>query len=174
MQGEQARRSDQLCYLQTKFLAPLAALVQKFSLLQALVEHVVDMSRLPDLVVAAQHCPVLLELQTDMQALEREAEEVRAQTAAGLQRAGVQVADIKLESSAQLSFFLRSARGDDERQLRQGGGGKVEVLSLQKVGFLSVRQRAIEKKQTTMRHLLDLTLLYAYANAWTAICVCAC
>ena len=134
MEEQTTRRSAQRSFLHAKFLTPLSDLVQKFSLLQSLVEHVVDMSRLPDLVVAAQHCPVLLELQTDMRALEQEAGQVRDQTVTGLQRAGVEIqAEIKLESSAQLGFFLRSARGDDERQLRQGGGGKVEVLSLQKV-----------------------------------------
>ena len=117
-----------MSYLQSKFLHPLNDLVQKFDMLQKLVEHVVDMDRLPDLVVAARHDPLLQELDSDMRSLEREARELR--DIAG--NSWASFTEVKLESSAQLGFYLRTTRGDDERQLRQSGG-KVEILSLQKV-----------------------------------------
>lgn len=130
--GDCMHTADQLSHLNTKFILPLADLVQKFEMLQQLVEHVVDMDKLPDLVVAAKHDPQLLELSTDMKALEREARGLRDNAGS----TWGSFTEIKLESSSQQGFYLRTTRGDDERQLRQSSG-KVEILSLQKVWFVN-------------------------------------
>lgn len=125
----QQRAEQQRQYLNSHFSAPLSTLIEQFSGLQRLVEHVLDLDQLPALVVSPRHDPALMDLHETLDELQSEAEGVRHQAAS----TWAAFADIRLECNGNMGYFMRATKGDDERGLREGGGKQVEILSLQKV-----------------------------------------
>ena len=115
--------------LHTKLFAPIQELSRKFAMYQQLVEHVVDFDELPDLVVNCRHDPTLQEMRQEKDSLTTQAQAELSKAQNGYAR----FADVKLDSNNQHAFFLRTTKGDDERQLR-ANNASVKVLSLQKNG----------------------------------------
>jgi DNA mismatch repair protein MSH2 len=115
--------------LHDKIYAPLLAICSKFQMYQQLAEHVIDFDQLPDLVVNSNHNPKLRELHEEKQSLVRDAQQELSKAQHGY----ASFADVKLESNNQYAYFMRTTKGDDERQLR-ANSSKVRVLSLQKNG----------------------------------------
>ena len=115
--------------LHTKFFIPIQDLARKFVMYQQLVEHVVDFDELPDLVVNCRHDPNLQELRVEKDSLVNQAQAELNKAQTGYAR----FADVKLDSNNQHAFYLRTTKGDDERQLRANNSA-VKVLSLQKNG----------------------------------------
>ena len=120
--------ADRATVVKERFLNPFEKLAGKFSLYQQLVEHIVDMSQLPDLVVNAEH-------DSELQEIKEEIEELAAQAEGVLRDAKsnwAAFADVKLETDSQHGYILRTTKSDDERQLR-ANNSKVQILSIQKV-----------------------------------------
>ena len=115
--------------LKGKLLDPLLILVEKFDMYMKLVEHVIDFSQLPDLVVNAELNEELRELHQEKGSVQAQAEEILEDARCNW----ASFADVKLEKSNVHAFFLRSAKGDDERQLRANNKA-VKILSIQKNG----------------------------------------
>ncbi len=112
-----------------RLLNPLEKLTDKFSMYQKLVEHVIDFSQLPDLVVNA-------DLNEDLQQLKEEKVRVRKKADTILNEANTGWAnftDVKLESSSVHALYLRTTKGEDERQLRENKKS-VKILSILKNG----------------------------------------
>ena len=112
-----------------KYLLPLQSIAGKFAKYEQLVEHVVDMSQLPELKVNAMHDTALEELEEERKGLIGRAERIlqEARTSWG------SFADVKLEQNSVHGFILRTTRGDDERQLR-ANCASVRILSILKNG----------------------------------------
>lgn len=91
------------------------------ALFDALVEHVVDLSQLPDLRVKADHDEALSELQEEDNAIQAQANDwfaVLRDTLIG-GRDTTSLADgVRLEPSTQHGLVFRSTKGEDERLLR--------------------------------------------------------
>lgn len=111
-----------------RFIAPLQALASQFALYQQLIEHVIDLDKLPDLVIDPQHDPELEELRTEQLSLESQAEKLVKDARNGWASG----ADVKLETSPQHGLIFRSTSGDDERMLRSNNSS-VRIISIKKV-----------------------------------------
>ena len=132
--------------LTEKFLAPLQSIAGKFALYEQLVEHVVDLKKLPELKVSAVHDPDLLEIETEQSGLLLRAERVLQEARSGF----ASFADVKLEQNPMHGFILRTTRGDDERQLR-ANCASVRVISILKNGVhftTPALERIAERFQT--------------------------
>lgn len=136
--------------IQSKFIEPLEKLVEKFSLYQQLVEHVIDMDQLPELVVRPHHDETLLELHEEQEELERQAEKLLQ----AARNSWGSFTDIKLEKSPVWGLIFRTPRADDERSLR-ANKSDVRILQIQKNGPhfttsqlepLGDRSKAIDKE----------------------------
>jgi hypothetical protein len=120
-----------LSHIKQKYLDPLEILDRKFDMYRKFVEHVIDIDKLPDLLISSKHDEGLSELQSQSDELELEAKKIYKEAA----DTWASFADVKLEQSSQHSFYLRTTKGDDERQLRQNYP-KVQILSILKVRML--------------------------------------
>lgn len=112
-----------------KYVEPLQSIAGKFALYEQLVEHVIDLSRLPELRVSAAHDPELQEIEAEQAGLQARAERVLQEARTGW----ASFADVKLEQNAMHGFVLRTTRADDERQLR-ANLPTVRVISILKNG----------------------------------------
>ena len=112
-----------------KVFEPLESLTAQFETYQRLVDHVVDLRKLPDLVVNSQHDSELADLAREMEDLEGSAQEI-LETAKSSWASSV---DIKLERHSMYGFVLRSTRGEDERQFQQHKRSVI-ILSIKKNG----------------------------------------
>lgn len=92
------------------------------------VDHVIDTSRLPDLVISATHDSSLQDIAEERLSVENDARALMAKA----NSSWASFTDVKLESSPQHGFYFRTTKGDDERQMRTNNP-KVQILSLQKV-----------------------------------------
>jgi DNA mismatch repair ATPase MutS len=115
-------------HLLEKYLRPLHDIDSKFDLYRELIEHVIDMDRLPEVVISSKHDPELTELNDERMEIESSAKQLQ-ETA---NQSWGSFTDVKLESNAQWGFIFRTTKGDDERELRLKNS-KVQILSLQKV-----------------------------------------
>lgn len=116
-----------------RFVSPVQAAVQSLSLYNQLVEHVIDMSQLPEFKVSPQHDEELQELHEEEAGLQKRASQLLKK----VQDLFPTCSEIKLETSSQHGFYFRTAKADDERILRGGGGGgdhAVHILSILKNG----------------------------------------
>ena len=113
----------------SRFIVPLKSISDKFSLFQQLVEHVIDLDQLPDLLISSKHDEELGELAREKNELQRKADRILSEA----RNNWASFCDVKLESSGVHSYYLRSPRADDERQLR-ANNSRVKVLSMQKNG----------------------------------------
>jgi DNA mismatch repair protein MSH2 len=120
---------DKTAALQTRFVDPLKAISIKFGMFQQLVEHVIDMEKLPEFFISAQHDKDLEDIATQQADLTKKAKAILS----AAQRGWADFCDVKLEGNNATSFFLRSTKGDDERQLR-ANNKHVKILSIQKNG----------------------------------------
>lgn len=132
--------------LTSKFLTPLHIITNKFSNLERLVEHVVDMSQLPDLRVNPKHSAELQEIVEEQRELEEGANVILNEA----RRGWGSFTDVKMESNPQQGFVLRTTRPDDERQLR-ANNSSVQIVSILKTGLyfstnklMSIGQRYLE------------------------------
>jgi hypothetical protein len=114
--------------IREKFITPLDKLVSQFSLYQQLIEHVIDLDKLPNLVIDPQHDAELQELRTEQLDLEAQGERL----CKNARNTWANFASIMLEISSQYGLIFRSTNGDDERQLR-ANNSSVRVLSIKKV-----------------------------------------
>lgn len=114
--------------IREKFITPLDTLVSQFSLYQQLIEHVIDLDKLPNLVIDPQHDPELQELRAEQIDLEAQGERL----CKNARNTWANFASIMLEVSSQYGLIFRSTNGDDERQLR-ANNSSVRVLSIKKV-----------------------------------------
>lgn len=122
--------SEQLAsVIRGKFIEPLEIISSKLSVYQRLVEHVIDMNKLPDLVVNAAHSQDLQGLKVELDDLEQQAYRVWEDA----RDSWASFTEVKLERNMQHGYILRTTRGDDERTLRSNNP-KVSILSLQKNG----------------------------------------
>jgi DNA mismatch repair ATPase MutS len=112
-----------------KFLEPLQSIAGKFNLYEQLVEHVVDLQKLPELKVNAMHDSDLRELETEQEGLLSRAERVLQEA----RSSWANFADVKLEQNSMHGFILRTTRGDDERTLR-ANYPSVRIISILKNG----------------------------------------
>mmetsp|Transcript_31903 Transcript_31903/g.45919 ORF Transcript_31903/g.45919 Transcript_31903/m.45919 type:complete len:825 (-) Transcript_31903:85-2559(-) len=124
---------DSLC---EKFLTPLEKILNKFSVFERLVEHVIDFNQLPELKVNPQHDPELQELATEQAQLEADAEAILQKA----RQVWAVSADVKLEKNSSTnsnstvqSFLLRTTRAD-ERELKSANAS-VEITSILKNGI---------------------------------------
>jgi hypothetical protein len=115
-------------HLIEKYLRPLHDIDSKFELYRELVEHVIDMDRLPEVVISAKHDPELAELDEERCDIEAAAKKLQDQA----NQSWGSFTDIKLEFNSQWGFIFRTTKGDDEREIRKNNP-KVQILSLQKV-----------------------------------------
>ena len=107
---DDTKRQKQL--LRDRFLVPLESIVNKFELYKKLVEHVIDFRQLPDLMVNAEHDPVLKELAERRDNLKREAEGLK-RNALDTWASGRSNTDLKLEKNVQHGLIFRSTRPND-------------------------------------------------------------
>lgn len=114
--------------IREKFITPLDKLVSQFSLYQQLIEHVIDLDRLPNLIINPQHNEELQELRKEQLDLEAQGEKLCRDA----KNTWANFASIMLEVSPQYGLIFRSTNGDDERQLR-ANNSNVRVLSIKKV-----------------------------------------
>jgi len=122
------KESQQSTTITNKFIKPLEDLIQKFVMYQQLVEHILDLDKLPDLVVNSKHDNKLEELREEQEDLYNEAE--RLQNATNNKVSGI---DVKMEVNPQHGFIFRTTKADDERSLR-GSISDIQILSIQKNG----------------------------------------
>ncbi len=115
-------------YLLDKYLRPLHDLDSKFELYRELVEHVVDMDRLPEVVISPKHDVELAELHNERVDIENSARKLQEQA----NSSWGSFTDVKLEQNSQWGYIFRTTKGDDERELRSNNS-KIRILSLQKV-----------------------------------------
>lgn len=120
---------DRCKTFEERFVLPLTKIADKFSMLQQLVEHVIDMDQLPDLLISPKHDTSLSDLSEERQANLTQAERILSDA----RNNWASFCDVKLESSSVHSFFLRATKADDERQLR-ANKSSVKILSIQKNG----------------------------------------
>lgn len=119
---------DKTKYLLEKYLRPLHDLDSKFDLYRELVEHVVDMDRLPEVVISPRHDAELAELHNERVEIENSARKLQDQA----NNSWGSFTDVKLELNPQWGYIFRTTKGDDERELRSNNP-KIRILSLQKV-----------------------------------------
>jgi DNA mismatch repair protein MSH2 len=112
-----------------RYVEPLQSIAGKFALYEQLVEHVVDLSKLPDLRINAVHDSELQEIEAEQAGLATRAERVLQEA----RSSWASFADVKLEQNPMHGFILRTTRGDDERQLR-ANCSSVRVISILKNG----------------------------------------
>lgn len=127
--GSPGEVPDSVRILCEKYIEPLQSIAGKFALYEQLVEHVVDLSRLPELRVNAVHDSELQEIEAEQAGLQARAEKVWQEARGGW----ASFADVKLEQNAMHGFILRTTRADDERQLRANYSA-VRVISILKNG----------------------------------------
>lgn len=113
----------------TKFTDPLEVLNSKFSMYQQLVEHVIDMNSLPELIVNPMHDEDLKDLHEEQMQLDNQANKILKDA----KDTWASFCDIKLERNPQHGYFLRTTRGDDEKQLRVNKSD-VRIISILKNG----------------------------------------
>ena len=119
---------DMFAYCQSHFVQSLDKMEASLVRYREFVDHVIDTSRLPDLVISATHDSSLQDIAEERITIENDARALVAQA----NSSWASFTDVKLESSAQYGFYFRTTRGDDERQMR-ANNPKVQILSLQKV-----------------------------------------
>lgn len=120
---------DCLNQLKDRIIAPLDSISQKFFLYERLVEHVVDMEQLPSFKINPKHDPELEELRNEEAQLTKKIEKIWM----NVKNTWGNFTDIKLESSSQHVFIMRTTKGDDERGLR-AASKSVRILSILKNG----------------------------------------
>ena len=128
--GDASELAAKMTTFRQRFIAPISAIADKFSLFQQLVEHVIDMDQLPDLLISSQHDAGLAELSQEKDSIQRKAEKIVHEAKSGWASFA---AEVKLEQSSMHALYLRSPRADDERQLR-ANKASVKILSIQKNG----------------------------------------
>lgn len=135
-----------------KFLEPLQSIAAKFALYEQLVEHVVDLSKLPELKVNAVHDSELQEIETEKAGLLQRADRVLSEARNGW----ASFADVKLEQNPMHGFILRTTRADDERQLRANNSA-VRVISILKNGvhFTTPALERIAERYLTLQGEYD-------------------
>jgi len=135
-----------------RYLSPLSRVCNKFELYQQLVEHVLDMSQLPDLYVSAQHDEVLQELKEELEGLAPEAEKV-------LMEAQGHFISTKLDIDPIHGYSLRLSKPTEERELKSANK-KYQIITIQKNGVhfttptlrtLGERLRAVESSYKTLQ-----------------------
>jgi hypothetical protein len=114
--------------IRDKYLVKAEMMIEKFRKYQALIEHVVDQSRLPDLEVNPKHDPELADLRAESDALEDEIERLLQEA----RTSWASFAEVRIERNGHQGVVFRSTKADDERQLRANNKA-VQVLSIQKV-----------------------------------------
>lgn len=112
-----------------KLLLPLENLTDKFAKYQALCEHVIDFSQLPDLVVKPDLNEALQELREEKDQIGKSANRILHEANTGW----ASFTDVKLESGPVHALYLRTTKGEDERQLRENKKS-VKILSIPKNG----------------------------------------
>ena len=149
--SSEADGKSELAYaIKEKFLDPLNALNAKFEKYEKLVEHVIDMKKLPEYMINSAHSPELQELRDEADALDDEAHDLHQHG----RRTWASFTDMKMERNPQHGYIFRTTKPDDERQLRSNCK-EVIILSLLKNGVhfttpklqdIADRVAAIEKE----------------------------
>ena len=119
---------EKIITIKKRYYEPLEILIDKFQMYLQFVEHALDLSQLPELLINAKHDPQLYELSEDIDVCHKDAEKILLQA----RNNWASFADVKLEEDTQHGLILRTTKGDDERQLR-ANNSHVCILSIQKV-----------------------------------------
>lgn len=157
--------------LSNRFLSPLSTIIGKFSNYDKLIEHVLDLSQLPDLKVNPSHDETLQELAEEQNSLEQRVQKLfldaRSSWASSF--------DIKLErESSNKGYYFRSTRGDDAGRLQECGRGQVKILSILKNGvhftvtalermserYLDLEKEYQSKQDEVVGKVLDVAMTY--------------
>lgn len=125
-----------------RVLEVLQSVADKFETYQRLVEHVVDLARLPDLVVNCRHDEQLAELSSEQDALQTEAEEVLAEA----RDSWAVDLDVRLERHSIFGFVLRSPRSLDERQVQSRGAAVVLAIKKNGVHFSTATLQSVSRR----------------------------
>lgn len=148
-----------------RYIAPLESLDKKLFKYRQLVEHVVDMDKLPDLVISPQHDEELSDLREQSVQLENEAKQIYQEAI----NTWASFDDVKLEQNNQHSFYLRTTKCDDERQLRQNNP-RIQIIGLLKVCwrndciFRSYSFMIVKATYIILASVLLFLLLYLFQN----------
>lgn len=155
--------------LTRRYLTPLMQIMNKFQLYEQLIEHVVDFNALPEYKINAVHDVELQALVEEQNGLEQRADKVLQDARSSY----ASFAEVKLEKSSQHGLFLRTTKGDDERQLRQQNSS-IRILSILKNGthfttpvleriaerYLAIDQEYQEKQQELVDKAVETALSY--------------
>lgn len=115
---------------------PFQTLQEKFGLYEQLVEHVIDMDKLPELLVNAKHDPELQEIKDEQDEVDAKVDTLLRKVRDGW-CSGI---DVKLEDSTlHRGLVFRSTRADDEKQIR-ANNSSARVLSILKVFIDSLQE----------------------------------
>ena len=164
---EEAR--DNMTAFQERIITPLQAVCSKMDKYQKLVEHVVDLNRLPDLVVNSMHDTELRRLAEEMEDIVKEAEVLHDNA----RSSWASFSDLKLERSTMYGYVFRSTRCEDEREF-QKHKRDVTILSIKKNGvhlttpglqslasqILSLEREYEEKQSSVVEKALETVLTY--------------
>jgi DNA mismatch repair protein MSH2 len=126
--GSSDKKKSMAKTIRSKFIEPLDSISGKFSVYQQLVEHVIDLEKLPELVINPKHDPELQELHEEQVSLEAQADKLVREARNGW----ASFANIQLEMTPQHGFVFRTPKGDDERQLR-ANNSSVRIIAIKKV-----------------------------------------
>ena len=155
--------------LSHRYLNPLTLIANKFQLYEQLIEHVVDFNALPEYKVNPMHDPDLQALQEEQTGLELRAEKILQEA----KTTYASFAEVRLEKSNQHGLFLRTTKGEDERQLRQKNSS-LRILSILKNGthfttpvleriserYLAIDQEYQEKQEELVSKAIETALTY--------------
>jgi DNA mismatch repair protein MSH2 len=140
--------------LLARFLAPLAQCASDLAPFQALVEHVLDFSQLPELRIQPQHSPALGELAEERDATEETVRLVHAATQEEWARVcskGV----IRLEPHKEEGWVLRLPSASDEQRLRKEIP-QIKILGILKSGVVfttdELRAAAADARAVAQRY----------------------
>ena len=129
IEGCSEEKPETAAIIREKYLIPMESLNAKFGKYQALVEHVIDMNKLPDFMINPAHSPELQDLRDEADELDREAHRLLQEG----RDTWASFTDLKLERNQQHGYIFRTTRLDDERQLR-ANSKSVIILSMLKNG----------------------------------------
>jgi hypothetical protein len=120
--------AEMIDVVSSHYIQSLANINEKFQMYCNFIEHVIDLDRLPTLVVNSQHDQSLQVLNDERKNLENEAEALLDEA----KNDWASFADVKLEQSPISGLVFRTTKGDDERTLR-ANNPEVHIVSLKKV-----------------------------------------
>lgn len=127
--SEEKDSNISLGHIQQRFIDPIRAINEKLEMYRSLVEHVIDFDKLPDFMVNSKHDPELKSVEEELEALKEQADNLLHQA----RTRWASFTDVKLDdNNPQHGMAFRTAKGDDERQLR-ANNKSVKIISILKV-----------------------------------------